>query len=466
MDIREIQQKYAALGIGTLSAKAISEAISRSARQSGVSEIGFRSTPENATKYLYRSMWVDTDFRAKVLDIRKMDREDGRVKKIHGRTSRMAVRGGLKLNLPSKDKTILSAWKSFSKRLGLDRAEKLQSDFRGFMMEGNLAMQWVIDKEGRVCSAIRMPTETLLPNVNKNGQFDSASEAYFQHDLYSGKKVASFALWQLTLVRLTPDNFDDFGCFGRPYLDSSRSVWKKLDMTETDLVIRRRERAPLRTAHVLEGADEADLEKYRAQIEEDQTSITANYYLNRKGGVQTVQGDANLDQIADVAYLLDTFFAGAPAPKGLFGYSGELSRDILEDLKRDFFDEIDALQDTISIAYRAGFELDLLLQGINPDMDDFDVQFASRRTDTMNQRADLALKYQAMGVPYDIIWETAGLDPVKVLKRRKVQQQSRDPYPSDVNEDDFPEIKITPGNARKGESATSISNNLIFLCEF
>ena len=41
-------------------------------------------------------------------------------------------------------------------------------------------------------------------------------------------------------------------------------------------------------------------------------SCKHNYYSNKKGSVQAVQGDANLDQIADVVHLLDTFFSGAP----------------------------------------------------------------------------------------------------------------------------------------------------------
>lgn len=59
---------------------------------SGSSEKGARSTPENAQRYLYRRFWVDLDQRAAVLDIRDMDRRDGRVKKIHGRTARTAVK--------------------------------------------------------------------------------------------------------------------------------------------------------------------------------------------------------------------------------------------------------------------------------------------------------------------------------------------------------------------------------------
>lgn len=421
------------------------------------SEIGFRTTPENRIVYTYRAMWVDPQHQQRILDIRHMDAVDGRVKKIHTRMARTAVKGGLTIETDPQNKRVITAWANFQKRLGLDRIQKLESDARGLVMEGNLPLQWVLNGNQQVSRGIRMASETIQPIVHPNGQFKDPIAAYRQIDWASGREEAVFPLWQLTLVRLTPDNYDDMGSMGRPYLDANRTVWQKLIMTEEDLVLRRRQRAPLRMAHVLEGASKDDLDEYRHQVEQDQQDITTDYFLNKKGGVQAVQGDANLDQIADVSYLLDTFFAGAPAPKGLFGMVGDLNRDILEDLKRDYFEEIDALQDTQAEAYEEGFRFSLLLDGINPDAVDFRINFAERRTDTANQRADLALKYQALGVPSDMVWGAAGLDPAKVRAGREAQSSSDDPYPLDGNV--APRVSVTPGNAPKGDSMTSIANS-------
>ena len=63
-------------------------------------------------------------------------------------------------------------------------------------------------------------------------------------------------------------------------------------------------------SHVLEGASQEDLNLYRAEVERDQAyGNWRDFFLNKKGSVTSVSGDANLDQIADVSYLLDTFFA-------------------------------------------------------------------------------------------------------------------------------------------------------------
>lgn len=420
-------------------------------------EAGARATPENQVKYLYQMMYVDGDRRSTVLDIRQMDREDPRVKKIHTRMARTAVKGGLELEDIGKNKKVKAAWLSFVKRLHLNRQEKLESDARGLVMEGNLALQWAINQNNQVSGCIRMPTETLNANVNPNGVFKDVRQAYDQYDLSTGMVQASFALWQLTMGRINPDNYDDWGSFGRPYLDATRTVFKQLRMTEEDLVIRRRTRAPQKNVHILENADEAYVETYKNSISDKLNDVQTDFFIKGKGDVKALQGDASLDQIADVAYLLDTFFAGAPAPKGLFGYVGDLNRDILEDLKRDYFDEIDGIQDILSSVYEQGFRLQLLFNGIDPDQHNFRLKFRERKTDTPNQRVDHALKLQALGASDDTAFRAAGLNPDDEGELLDKQKERFNPYPGQQDiPTKKPALTITPGNAKKGDSAMDI----------
>ncbi|MDP3715133.1 MAG: hypothetical protein Q8R21_01860, partial [Burkholderiales bacterium] len=388
-------------------------------------------------------------------------RLDGRVKRIHGRVARDITRGGLIMQQAEDSKVLTREWVSFGRRLQLNRIEKLRSDARGFVMEGNLPLQWVPATGSLdIAAAIRMPSDTILPNVDEHGRFKDAREAYIQYELYSGREIAKFPLWRLFLARLDPDNYDDMGSLGRPFLDASRTTWRKLQMTEEDLVIRRRTRAPLRLRHTLEGASTQEIEAYRSQVEKDQGEITTDFFTNKKGSTEAIQGDANLDQIGDVVHLLDTFFAGGPLPKGMMGYSKDLTRDILDDLKTDYYDEIDGLQDTLSFVYEAGFRLQLALKGINPDAEEFYIGFAERRTETPNQAADRALKLKALGLPEGLVWEELGYDAANVRQRREFELKNYDPYPEDdnISPRGTPRIKITPGNGRKDESATTITN--------
>lgn len=431
------------------------------------SESGRRPTAESSLHYQYREMLVDPDLRATILDIRQMDRRDGRVKRIHNRVARDTVRGGLVFtSSESSNRNLSRKWEEFCARLQLSRFEKLKSDARGLIMEGNLPLQFVLDDQFQVQSAIRMPAESIVPNVDEGGRFKDVSRAYRQLDAFSGELLAEFPLWKLLLLRLDPDNFDDMGALGRPFLDASRSVWRKLGMTEEDMVIRRRQRAALRLSHVLEGADKTTLDAYRAEVEADKGQITTDFYANKKGGVTAVQGDANLGEIADVVHLLDTFFAGSPMPKALLGYSEGLSRDILADLMAGYFQEIDEIQDTLAFGYEQAFRLQLLLEGIVPGPDEFSVSFAERRTETPNQLADRALKWRALGVPQVMIDQEMGFNPEKVNKLREQAASQSDPYPAgpgsiglpSASPASSPTVKITPGNQRRGESGTAISN--------
>lgn len=425
---------------------------------------------ENYTQRMYDLLYVSPDAKISIEEIRRFDRTDPRVKKIHKRMARDATKGGIRLQWDGpENKRIASLFETFKKRLQLNNGQKLTSDARGALIEGTLVMQWVVDTNLNVMSGLRMPSETIVPVTSTTGQFKSAAAAYKQLDPIGGySEIASFAFWQISMCRLDPDNFDDFGSRGRPYLDAARKPLKQLTMSEDDLVIRRRTRAPQRFSHILEGADDVQLNKYKQEQEQSKHLVTTDFYSNHAGGVTALGGDAALDQIADVVHLMDTFFSGAPAPKGLFGYADALNRDILEDLKKDYYEEIDGLQDLVSFVYYEGFRLELLLKGINPDSYAFNVQFAERKTETRNQKADLALKYQALGVPYDIVWETAGLEPKFVKSKIHEQKKSKDPYPSDDDEDEPDNngndakrsgVKITPGNAPKSESATTITNN-------
>lgn len=229
-------------------------------------------------------------------------------------------------------------------------------------------------------------------------------------------------------------------------------------MTEEDLVIRRRMRAPLRLSHILEGADEAALAQYREQTEGSKGEITTDFYSNRKGGVQAIQGDATLGDIGDVAHLLTTLFAGTPVPKALLGYTDGSARDVLEDMKRHYYDSVDGYQDAIGGVYAFAFRIHLLLKGVDPEPDEFYLRFATRRTESANQLADLALKWMALGLPDEHIYSEIGLDPNKIRAMKLKQANSNDPYPNHLKVgEDGNNVSITPSNAKKGESATNVA---------
>jgi hypothetical protein len=418
------------------------------------SEMGIRTTPENYWRHL-TTQQVDYDVVSSILDIRRMHRRDPRVRKIHDRIAKELIKGGLRIRTSSANIQLKQHWHDFERRLNLHRREKLESDARGFVMEGNLPIQWVLDMDRKqVVESVRMPTETIIPLVDQTGKFIDPRQAYRQTN--QGIETAIFALWQLNLARLAPENYDDFGCLGRPLLDSSREHWQKLNKCENSLVTRRISRAHLRLLHNFSNSKKEDIAKYREEIERDIDNIRTDYYT-QNATVTPIQGDASLSDTGDIVYLLETFFAASILPKGLL-YPTGVARDILEQLKNEFYEELDSLQDIIAFIYEQGFRLDLLLKGVNPDAKEFSIIFAERRTDSRNLNADLALKYQAIGIPKNMLWETVGFDDSEVREEIKAEQASADPYPNPNQiAMPHPQVNITPGNAPLGESATTIT---------
>ena len=205
------------------SASAVDNTVSSGGKTTTDSEKGRRATQENQTKAAYAYLTVDYALRATIQDIRLMDRSDGRVKRVHNRVARDVTRGGLVMQHDDPNSKIAKEWDAFRLRLNLHKAEKLKSDARGLVIEGNLPYQWVVDPTLRaVVAGVRMPTESIRPNVGVNGRFTDMSKAYTQMDLSTGNELCHFGLWQMTLARLDPDNYDDMLCMGRPFVDASR----------------------------------------------------------------------------------------------------------------------------------------------------------------------------------------------------------------------------------------------------
>ena len=213
-------------------------------------ERGARVPADTALRRFYRQFAISTEVRDKIILIREMEARDARVKRIHSRVGRDMVRGGLVMQFTEKasSETVRRQWLAFEQRLQLNRVQKLRSDARGLVAEGNLPLQLVLDDSQRVVAAVRMPAETIVPIVDMNGRFKDPAAAYEQRDVLTGQVLATFAAWQLQLARFDPLSYDDMGEMGRPFLDASVETWRKLVMTEEDLVLRRRMRAPLRMA--------------------------------------------------------------------------------------------------------------------------------------------------------------------------------------------------------------------------
>jgi hypothetical protein len=418
----------------------------------------------------YLAFQVDHEVAVVLDDVHRMDKEDGRVKELHNKIARDVTRGGIDFQTTEKalPPKIKEEAKGFLRRCKFDRV-KLKAHARYLVAEGELFLQWIVDEKLNVVAGRRLPPGSMRPNVDENGRFRDLSRAYIQLDPMTNREIAAFALWQIKHISLD-GNPDDPGSRGRAWLDASRVTHKKLTMTEEDLVIRRRMRAPRRNLHVLEGATSEELEAYKLRnkdVIENPLQVTSDYFSNKKGAVQPIEGDANLDQIGDVKALKADFFAGTGVPPPFFGYVDEINRDVYEDMLAAYYEILEEIQEILADGYEEGFRLQLLLRGINADGYRWDLKFAGRKVESQNQLSDRMLKHRDLGIPKAMIWGQLGYDVDQVKQTREEEADEDDPYYERYEEEGGAngngngtgkKTTIVQGNRRNKESATSIKN--------
>ena len=66
------------------------------------------------------------------------------------------------------------------------------------------------------------------------GRVAGEAVLFEQRDVLTSRVIASWGAWQMALSRLDPDNFDDMGSMGRPFLDACAVKWRQLVMTEEE----------------------------------------------------------------------------------------------------------------------------------------------------------------------------------------------------------------------------------------
>jgi hypothetical protein len=116
---------------------------------------------------------------------------------------------------------------------------------------------------------------------------------------------------------------DEGSRYGAPMFASARKAYKRMTQGELDIAIRRKTRAGMRYVHVLDGASPAEIEAYKAANRpalDDPYAAVADFFFNKAGGLQALQGDARLSDIDDVLHHVDTFGIASPVPLELIGY--------------------------------------------------------------------------------------------------------------------------------------------------
>jgi ribosomal protein L12E/L44/L45/RPP1/RPP2 len=352
---------------------------------------------------------VERDRASVVALCRRMVDEDTRADRVLKTLASDAARGGFQVKVKrgagaGRARQVAA---DLIERLGL--AEQIVDWVRLSARDGDSFLEIAVDADGLIQAVTRKPTLQIRRNCDDRDAFPDPTRAYWWADerhTAPPPDATWFADWQIIHARW---DHDPERRYGRPLLMSARTAFRRFEEGEKDIAVRRKVRAGMRYLHQVEG-DATAVEAYKAQNQaalNNPTAAVADFFVNSKASISTVQGDARLGEIGDVQHHISTFFIGSPVPKALVGYGEELNRDVLEEQKTQYDRALDGVTAWIDQQIlQPLIELQWRLLGIWPGALAYEIIRPTRTPLTAAQLAaagDAAMKLKAAGVLADAL---------------------------------------------------------------
>jgi hypothetical protein len=351
----------------------------------------------------------ETDRISQVNICRRMYNDDPRAKRLIGKLARDACKGGFTVAAPNNAQAEQEA-RDLIKRLDLEN--RLPDWFRLTVRDGDSFLEAGIDGERNISLVSRKPTLNMHRNSNSVDRFPDPAKAYwFAPDLYIGATPTQnsiwFAEWQVIHARWEQE---EGRRYGYPLFAAGTQAYKRVREGELDIAVRRKTRAGMKYMHVVEGADAGALEQYKQNNKEaldNPFAAVADFFSNKPGSLSAVQGDAKLQEIGDVEHHIQTWLMSGIVPMELLGYGANLNRDVLNDKKDAYEEEIEAITSWVEAQLVVPLlERQWLLKDIYPDSLDYEIKWSVKqalKADVIALVADAMLKLKTLGVDPAII---------------------------------------------------------------
>lgn len=403
---------------------------------------------------------VERDRRSVVELCRRMADEDPRADQILRTLARDVAAGVVQVQITG------GTSRALARRIAQDLIDRLlqpkqiEDLVRHVLRDGDVFLEVIVDATQTIQGLAEKPALEVRRYTDDQDEFYDPARAFWWADAiwagYEAPRDATwFAQWQICHLRWDPDPSRRYG---RPLLASARKAYKRMDEGELDIAVRRKTRAGLKYLHILEEATPEELEEYKEQNKEvldNPFAAVSDFFMNKKGAIEVVEGDARLAEIGDVEHHIATFFIGSPVPRALIGYGAELNRDVLEDQKRQYDAAVAAVIAWVDEQLLFPLiELAWLLAGIWPPDVKYELSRPVRTPITgglLAAAGDAIVKLKQSGVVADeLLLEflaklIPGLDPVRALELLREQRASAAPPPPAPATD--PATRPAPGDA-------------------
>lgn len=399
--------------------------------------------PENATRtakddpgltiktspmlWPYEIFVLEWERRTLLRDLELLVKRDSRLDRANYVMANAATRGGITVTVGTcRSRKVQKAAQDIIDKLM--KNTKLNAHLpawgRTVLRDGDIFLNIIADMDpngstAHITRIKNLPAITMERIDDMTDSFPDIKKAFMQIDPITRQDIQPFPLWSINHMRW---KYEPGERYGRSQYYSGREMWKKLKMTEEDMVVRRRTRAVQRRVHVIGNKDnpgtDTEVKKYRSENKLDDprnARITADYYINGLGDVKNLEGDAHLDHIKDVEYLLENAMIGTGVPLHILGFGRNVNRDVVEDQKRTYKEDCKGIQDLLEhgdpgsfSGIRAVFNMALALGGLNPEEIPINVGWAQLDDATLSGMTDTVLKLRA-AQPKPLITHKLGL---------------------------------------------------------
>ncbi len=360
----------------------------------------------------YEKLKADRERIAIIKTCRLMYAADPRVKKAHRFYARDIVRAGFIVK--TKDEQAKQIAAELQKRLSMNQL--LEDAVRETSRDGDSFYEVVISDELEIVEVSRKPTLQVRRNSNSRDKFDISARAFWM----SGEPWMSpeppkdalwFAEWQMIHARWEHDAENRYGT---PMFSTATSAYRRVEDGELNVAVRRKVGGSQIRHHVIEGSP-ADVEAYKEQNKAALGKLAAvtELFSNKPGSVNVMQGDGNIDKIADVTHHVATMMTASDVPMELIAYGGDLNRDILGEKKEEYEETLSQGREWLTSQLVAPLlEREWLLHGILPANIEYEIIWRTAKPLTpadLRDLADALSRYKLLGVDDEVIKQIAAL---------------------------------------------------------
>ena len=345
-----------------------------------------------------RTVYYDTDRISAYQDFRAMDGTPeiaAALNILRDECLTRGAKGGI-LEVYSEDKRVKQVLNDLFKNV-LNVDFNLRLWIRDLVKYGDYFVHLEVDKEVGIYDFLTLPMEEVHREEGFDGKTSSTRFRWETTGDY-------FEDWQVAHFRLLEDSRKL--PYGRSLLDSSRKLWKQLQLAEDAMLVYRITRAPERRVFYIEVGNlpDTDVKQYMGKVQNqirkqpivdvrtgnmtqkyDPENVTEDFWIPIRGDksskIETLPGAQNLGDIADIQYLQNKLFAALQVPKTYLNFGDSMpGGSTLSQADIRFSRTINSIQEAILLELRRVANIHLYFLGFNDDLDNFHLTLTNPST--------------------------------------------------------------------------------------